>query len=496
MLFSGIAFGISYLFNFFLAPYITKHMGADGYGFITLARNFTNYAAILTTALNSYAARFISVEYHKGNKNKANIYYSTVFYANLILVSAIMLVTVIGVIFLDKLLNIPPELTQDTKKLFLMVFFAFSITSVGTAYTASAYIKNRLDLTSVFKGVSYICEALTIILLYLILGPTLWFVGVGLTVAAIEIFITNYTLTKRLTPDLQTKTNLFSKKAVKTLIVKGIWNSINSLGNTLNSGLDLIVCNLMLTPLAMGQLSYAKTIGIMFSTLYVLVAQPFQPIFLKIYSTGDNESLVKELKYSMKVAGFLSGLAFAGFIALGKFYFRLWIPSQDTELIYILTIITIGSSLGEGVVCPLYYIYTLTVKNKVPCFVTIAGGIANVLGMYFLIKYTYMGVIAVVVTTFVIMSVINMIFNPLYSAKCLKIPLETFFPNIFRHLISCGIMTGVFISLAKIMPQHGWLSLIVAAVLDCVIGFIIQLIVVFDKSERIKLVKIIQKKYA
>lgn len=50
----------------------------------------------------------------------------------------------------------------------------------------------------------------------------------------------------------------FSFSAVKDLFVSGIWNSINSIGNLLNSGLDLWISNLMLSPTSMGELSIVK----------------------------------------------------------------------------------------------------------------------------------------------------------------------------------------------------------------------------------------------
>lgn len=52
---------------------------------------------------------------------------------------------------------------------------------------------------------------------------------------------------------------------------------------------------------------------------------------------------------------------------------------------------------------PIYYVNTLTVKNKIPCFITIIGGLLNVVGMFILIKYTNLGVYAVPITTAVIM---------------------------------------------------------------------------------------------
>ena len=80
---SGAAFAINYLINFFLTPFITKNLGTDAYGYVTLAKTIASYAVIITTALNSYAARFITIEYHKEDYEKANVYFNSVFFADL-----------------------------------------------------------------------------------------------------------------------------------------------------------------------------------------------------------------------------------------------------------------------------------------------------------------------------------------------------------------------------------------------------------------------------
>ncbi|MGN1432220.1 MAG: hypothetical protein ACI4XI_00820, partial [Ruminococcus sp.] len=61
---SIVAFGVTIGINFFLTPYLVSSLGTEAYGFIGLANNFVQYATIVTSALNSMAGRFISVEYH------------------------------------------------------------------------------------------------------------------------------------------------------------------------------------------------------------------------------------------------------------------------------------------------------------------------------------------------------------------------------------------------------------------------------------------------
>lgn len=285
-----------------------------------------------------------------------------------------------------------------------------------------------------------------------------------------------------------------SFNAIKKLVVNGIWNSINSLGNTLNSGLDLIVTNLWLSDLAMGQIAITKTISSIFMSFNQLLAQPFQPLFLKSYSDGNKEKLISELKLSMKLTGLFSSIVFAGFFSLGKVFYALWIPGQDIDLIYVLTVITMLASVVEGPIYPLYYIYTLTVRNKIPCIITVIGGILNVAGMAILVKYSSLGIYSIVLTTTVIMLFINLVTNPIYMTYCLKVKWFTFYPTLLRTVISCVCITASFILIADVLNPHTWVTFLLTAGLCGVLGCIIHLILVFSKDEKQQLLLIAKNK--
>ena len=79
---TGVAYLINYLITLFLTPYVTDNIGTEAYGFVSLAKNIAQYATYATLALNSLAGRYISVEYHRGNKDKSNTYFSSTFYGD------------------------------------------------------------------------------------------------------------------------------------------------------------------------------------------------------------------------------------------------------------------------------------------------------------------------------------------------------------------------------------------------------------------------------
>lgn len=494
ILVTGGAFAINYLINFFLTPYVTENIGTDAYGFVTLARSFASYAMIITVALNSYASRFITIEYHRDNMRKANIYYNSVFFADLFLGSIIFAISIFFSMRIEVFFDIDSWLVDDVRILFVLMFLNLLINTSGTALQAAAYIKNKLDIVGIARNISYIIEALMLVCCYTFFPAKVFYVGIGTIAATMIITCSNFYITKKYTPELKIDKTLFAMSAVKKLVINGIWNSLNSLGNTLNNGLDLIVANVMLSAIAMGQISIIKTVFAIFSGVYQLIAQPFQPIFLKDYAVGNKQELLKNLKLSMKISGLIANLIFAGFFALGINYFRLWVPSQDPKLMYQLTLLATVTCILEGPIYPLYYIYTLTEKNRIPCFITIAGGVLNALGMYFLIKYTSLGIYSIQITTAVIMLFISGVTNPLYMAHCLGEKWFLFYPLLGRNVISCGAMMIAMRVISNVMDPVTWLSLILAALACVLIGSLIHLIIIFSSEEKDKFLKIIRQK--
>ena len=128
---SGMATAMSFVVSFFLTPFITNMLGTEAYGFVTLSKNFVSYAVIISTALDSYATRYIAMEYHKRDFEKANSYVSSAFYGDTVIASIILAVGIIFLLFMEQFLNVSPELLVPVKLLFLLVFINFFFTTIS-----------------------------------------------------------------------------------------------------------------------------------------------------------------------------------------------------------------------------------------------------------------------------------------------------------------------------------------------------------------------------
>ena len=494
ILISGGALALNSLMTFFLVPVISSTVGTEAYGFVSMARTFEQYAMILTAALNSFAARYIVLAYHEDKLDEANMYFSSTLYGDGLLATGLFLAAMVAVVFFDRLFRISPELLADVRLLFVFFFVNFWVVTMATAFSAAAHIKNKLDISGMFKVCAYLAEAGLLIFCYRFLRPSVYYVGLGRAIEALILASGSVWIWRRFTRDLRGRREYFSWRAIRRLVVDGVWTSLNSLGGVLNDGLDLWVCNLMLTPLGMGQLAIAKTFHSLFLGIFGIISQPFEPLLLKSYANHDREALLGELKLSMKLSGMLSNILFAGFAALGAAFYRLWIPREDILLVYGLTIVSNLATVPSGPMFPLYYIYVLTAKNRLPTVLTIVGGLLNVAAMYILLKYTQLGIYVIVWTTVVVSVLIDFVSNPLYMAHVLHEPWWTFYPGILQNLLSCGLMTAVFMGLARLYTPTSWLTLILSACVLLAVGAALHFMIVYNKAERKQIIRMIARR--
>lgn len=470
--------------NFFVVPYVSESIGVEAYGFVTLANTLVTYIDVISIALNSFAGRFIAIEYHRGNIDKSRQYYSSIFWADIILVMSFSFICVIAISNLQYIINISEYLINDVKLLFTIVFIRYMLVILRNAFDVATFICNRLDLTEKFRAASSCVQVGTLILLCMNNTPHVWYIGFSTFMAAFFMFIFQFIYSKKLIPELELKLKWCSLKCIKDFLTAGIWNAINNAGNLLNNGLDLLITNKMLSELLMGIASVSKTLGSLCYTLVLAVSNSFRPAQLKSYSMGNIETLTYQLKNSMRITGGICAIIIAGFYTCGKDFLSLWLPGQDIYTIYWVSMIVLFSDVMIGVVNPLYYVFTLTKRLKLPCIVTLVSGFANVTGMYLLIKYTKTGIYSVVLTTMVL-NFIHFIDTPIYSAHCLKISLRTFYTPIIKHFLNCLVNIFVMNEINKLFHYtNSWCLLLCKITLFGTIGLILSFFMTTSFAEK------------
>ena len=294
---------VNLFISFWLSPYIIRTIGVEANGFVSLANNFVTYANLVVTALNAMAARFITISYIQKDYKKANLYYNSVFWGNLIIVAVLLLPATYLIVKLQNFIDVPVDILLDVKILFSLVFLSFFVRTGAPNYDCGTYITNRMDLSYIPNMATALLRCMMLVCMFHIWTPHVWYVSFTSTVIGfITLGIAGY-YTHKLTPELRVNLRhpICSKRAIWELVGAGIWSAIAGGGAMLLSGLDLLMCNLYVGATAMGVLSLSKTLPSVLGQFSDAITDAFVPEMTINYATGNKDNLLQNIKRSMKI---------------------------------------------------------------------------------------------------------------------------------------------------------------------------------------------------
>lgn len=493
---SFITLGINVCINLLVMPVIVNAVGAEAYGFVTLANNVINYATIITIALNSVSSRFIAIAFHKKQLEEANRYFNSVLIADAILCIGFLIGGSVFILNIENILNVPLYLLTQVKHLFFWLLLNFIVSVISTIFTVGTFVTDKLYLSSLANSLGSITKAGVLLYLFGNYTINIAYVGFASLIYSLIILIANAIYARKLVPSLTVKFKYCSFNKVKEMLSSGIWSSITQLSNTLSDGLDTLLTNLYLTGAELGALSVAYTVPMLFSSLLSAICTLFNPKLTEYYARDNTELVVNKLKQNMKMTGTFSSIMFCGVIVFGENFFSLMVPGQNIHLIYQLACLSSLSLVASGITSGLNNVFVLTNKLKVNSIVWLMVSFFDVIMVLAFLKNTALGVYAVAGVSKISSILINLIYLPIYASKCLNINKKTFYPIILKYSLDTFICFGAFILLKHfIVTTNTWLSFICLILCAAIIGFIINFFLFLNREERKEIILPINKMF-
>ena len=486
---------VDILVSFFMAPYIVKNIGIEANGFVSLAGSFVTYAALVVSALNSMAARFITFEYVRENYKKSNLYYNSVFWGNLIIVAVFLGPALFVVFRMEHLVNVPADILGDVKLLFFFVFFNFLLPVGMPNWECGVYIKNRLDLTYFPTALISVLRCIFLFTLFIIFKPHVWFVGIATTFSVICTLAVDRHNTHMLTPELhiglRKNTIQCSWSAIKELVGSGIWNSMSSAGNMLLSGLDLLICNLFISPTAMGVLSLAKMLPNYMGKFSTSICRAFLPEVMINFATNNKEKMLKDLNRACKITGTMLVVPLSGIVVMSRDFFELWVPGENAGLLSAVAIVTcMGYAFTSGVQV-LTGVFQTANKVKENALSLIISGVISTATVFILLGTTDLGIFAIAGVSTAVSLMRHLFFVVPYASKYLGFRRTQFSHQIILSVVSTCTLVVIGSFVHTMFKVTGWPSFLLCAAVIGVINLSANMLFFLNCEEK----KIIMRKF-
>lgn len=493
----AFSLGLNLLISFFLTPFIIKHVGSEAYGFVGLANDFVDVARIAAVALNSMALRFIAISLHKGNEKEANQYFSSVIIVNLFM--CLMLLLPFGgiVAFLDKLFHISEEILTDVRLLWFFVFLNFFVSVQSSSFSVALFAKNRIDKESFRSAESVGLRALFLVTCYALFPPKVYYVGLSYCVLTLYILTTNVYYTKKYLPNLVIAKKYFNKCAVKTLFASGSWNCLTKIAAILSTGLDLVLINLFVGKTEMGVASVSKAMPNTFVSVFVILAGVFLPQITEEYAKGNMKKISEICVLSIKILGILAGIPIVMSGVFGDVFYRLWTPSENANLLWLLSSIGSAAFIFSLSTQNLWNIFTVTnhVKtSSVGLLITAGLSIVTVLISMTAVQDQNIRMLIIIGTSVFYNLLMTVFFLPAAAAKCIGCSKGTFYKPIFKTVLLIFIMILLCFGIKYLFCINSWARLIAVCLTVSILSVILGSMIVLSKKERKQLICIIKRK--
>lgn len=463
-----LSFVVNLAISFILTPYLIRNVGVEAYGFFPLANSIFSYAQVFTAALGAMASRFVVLHYHNGERTISEEYFSTSFFANLVISCVLGVLFTIAIIYAEVWLNVPDVLISDVHWLFSLILIGVLLGIATDSLAVGTAVHNRVDLNALRVVTANIARAIAILLLFSIFVPSIRLVGVATLVGAIVTALLNIVYRKTFLSEFRIKLKLFSRERLKEIASAGVWNSVNHFGIIIRTQLDIILTNIFFGAAVAGDLGAAKTIPVLVTSLVGTLVAVYVPQFTILYARGDKSALLKEISYSIYIMTSVIAVPIGFVIVNGLDFFSLWLPERDAQFLYWLSILSTLQIVVTGSINPLFNIYTVVNKVKVPALVTCLTAVVGTLVIIVaLINGCSIWTIPIVSLVVVLMR--NLLFTPIYAAHCLQLPWTTFYPNIARGIIACGVVMALTYCVSLFLTPNTWLNLVLGFVIVSVV---------------------------
>ena len=379
--------------------------------------------------------------------------------------------------------------------LFFFIFVNFLISITTSVFGVAPYSKDRLELSSVATILGEVVRLAVLFVSYFFFRPYLWYVGCASVASTLVQAAANLFFTRRLLPDMEVKKKHFRWEKVRELVSLGAWNSVTRLGQLLLDGLSTSIANIMISAAAMTTISISTQVPTVISNLMGTIAGVFNPQMTIAYAKEDKKQLLEIIASADRIMIFIISIPIAFMTVFGKAFFQLWIGrTQDPGELYILALLNVGTLFVSASIQVLYHVFLITKRVKLNSVVILLSGILTTATVFVLLETTDLGVYAIAGVSTFYGILRNLVFTPIYAARCLKVKWYTFYGDILLGLASIGAICLTALPFQMLIEIDGWIKLFAVGIAAGAAALAVNFLIVLRKNERKMVLDMVKKK--
>jgi len=433
-------FLINLIVGFWYIPYLIRNLGSELFSFVPLTDSVTNFFVIITLSLNTATGRYLTIELENENTTRANQMFNTTVIVTTMLIILIIPIGFFLIILVPHIFNVPLNHVREVQYLFAFSIGAFFFKTFRNNFSIASFVKNRFDLNNIVTLGARIGQIVIVILLFRNYPPNLILVGIGTIGAGLFALLGEYSLWKRLLPELKVCLDVYKREFLRILMGTSIWVIIYNLGFIIFINTDMVVANrtldLRLAGMFGALLIIPKNLRIMANT----VGKVWGPSILSKYSKSDYSGMIRIVMYSVKLIGITLALPVGLIAGLAKPFLIVWLGPKYEIMSWVLVVMIIHLSVTL-VTMPYFNVQVALNKIKFPALLYVIFALTN----FFLavgLAHEF-GPIGIVISSALLLFAKDFIITPIYTAIIMDL---AWWKYMIKQIPIILITIGVFIT--------------------------------------------------
>jgi O-antigen/teichoic acid export membrane protein len=448
--------GVNIAVGFFVYPFILHHLGDEASGLWTLIYSFTGYYGIFDFGIRSSLIRYVSKFWTTGDKDELTRLINTSLFTYTCVGLLLLIPTTLGVFYVDRVFQIPPNFYYDARILFLMVGYA---TALGFPLGISGGILEGLQRFDLINWTNIITTLVRAALIIYVLQHGLGLLSVALITVSLPLI----------------SSAVLSVFAHRLLAISYGWKYVGwetlrqvaSYGSVtfmiivaarLRFKTDAIIIGTFLSAAAITHFTIGARLVDYAAEVVSSMAQIFTPMSSHFHATGNYDQLRKIFVAGNRACALIMFPMTVAFVVMGKSVIEAWVGPRYVSSYVILLIVLIPSTFYEAQSTSNRILFGMSLHKSL-AYVVLMEGIANVILSIVLVRP--LGIVGDALGTAIPLLCTSLFFLPRHVCRQLNIPIRKFLVDAyFFPVILCLPMIFALVMMQRSFYAHHYPQLI------------------------------------
>lgn len=451
---AGLAMNIAV--GFFLSPFILHHLGDDAFGLWILIFSLTGYYGIFDFGIRSSLIRYVSKFQATGDKDQLARLINTSLFTYSCLGAALMVPTIAGSFYVDRLFHIPAGFLRDARILFLMVGASLALgfpLGIGGGILEGL---QRFYLMNWTNMVSLAVRATLIVLVlrhgYGLLMVALITVSLPLLTSAVRSIMAQQILT------IPYGWRYVDRESLRQVANYGSVTFMIIVAAKLRFKTDAVILGTFLSAAAITHFSIGARLVDYANEVVSSLAQIFTPMSSQFHAVGDHERLRMVFIAGNRACAFVMFPISVSLIVMGKSVIEAWMGHRYVSSYLFLLILLIPSTLYTSQTTSNRILFG-TSQHRSLAFIVLIEGAANVILSVALVHP--LGIAGDAIGTAIPLLCTSLFFLPRHMCRLLQVPLGRFLSEAYFYPLLASIpMAFALVLMQRSFYAHHYPQLI------------------------------------